>query len=63
MSKTKFGVTRLYTKQEVAEILRVSLRTVSKYISCCGLPHRKIGGTVRIPKDKLLKWLAKEGRC
>ncbi len=49
--------------REVAETLRVSLRTVSRYISCCGMPHRKIGGTVRIPEDKLIKWLAKEGRC
>ena len=57
------GITRLYTKQEAAEILRVSLRTVSHYIRCCGLPHRKIGRTVRIPEDQFRKWLAKEGRC
>jgi len=52
-------LTRLYTKQEVADILRVSVRTVSRYMGC-GLPYKKIRGTVRIPEDKLMKWLEEE---
>ncbi len=55
MSKDK--VVRFYTKQEVAEMLKVSVRTITRYMMSCGLPYRKIGGTVRIPEDKLLNWL------
>jgi excisionase family DNA binding protein len=61
MSKTNAGITRLYTKQEVAEILRVSVRTITRYMGC-GLPYKKIGGTVRVPEDKLLKWLGRKER-
>jgi len=52
-------LTRLYTKKEVAEILKVSVRTVSRYMGY-GLPYKKIRGTVRIPEDKLMKWLESE---
>jgi len=56
MSKTKSGITRFYTKGELAKILKVSDRTIDTYMRQ-GLPYRKIGRTVRIPEDKLLKWL------
>jgi len=58
MSKNK-DITRFYTKQEVAEMLQVSLRTVSYYMGC-GLPYTKVRRSVRIPEDKLLRWLQKE---
>ena len=51
--------TRLYTKQEVAQILRVSVITVTRYMGF-GLPYKKIRGTVRIPEDKLLEWILNE---
>ena len=47
---------RLYTKKEVAQILQVSVRTVTRYMGY-GLPYRKIRGTVRIPEDKFLEWV------
>jgi excisionase family DNA binding protein len=55
MSKNN-GITRFYTKQEVAEILRVSVKTVTRYMSY-GLPYKKIRRSVRIPEDEFLKWL------
>jgi len=48
------GITRFYTKKELAQILKVSERTIDTYMRQ-GLPYRKIGRTVRIPEDKLLK--------
>ncbi len=54
------GMTKFYTKMEVAGILRVSPRTVERYMTY-GMPYHKIYGTVRIPEDKLQKWLEK--RC
>ncbi len=54
---SKSNVARFYTKQEVAKILNVSVRTISRYMMNCGLPYKKIGGTVRIPGDKLIAWL------
>jgi excisionase family DNA binding protein len=59
MSQTNSTITRFYTKREVADILRVSVRTVTRYMGC-GLPYKKIRGTVRIPEDKLLNWLKTE---
>jgi excisionase family DNA binding protein len=56
MSKTNPNITRFYTKQEVAKMLRVSMRTVTRYMHF-GLPYRKIGGTVRIPENELFKWI------
>ena len=50
------GITRFYTKQEVAKILRVTVRTVTNYMAC-GLPYKKIRGTVRIPSDKFTEWM------
>jgi excisionase family DNA binding protein len=58
MSNNK-KITRFYTKQEVAEMLQVSLRTVSYYMGC-GLPYTKIRRSVRIPEDKLMEWLKEE---
>ena len=52
-------LTRFYTKKEAAQILRVSIRTITRYMGV-GLPYKKIRGTVRIPEDKLLKWLETE---
>lgn len=56
MNRTDSGITRFYTKQEVAEILRVSVRTISRYMEY-GLPYKKIQGSIRISEDMLLKWL------
>ena len=54
---SKDNVARFYTKQEVAKILKVSVRTISRYMMSHGLPYKKICGTVRIQEDKLIAWL------
>ncbi|MFQ5560955.1 MAG: helix-turn-helix domain-containing protein [Nitrospinota bacterium] len=59
MKSIKPGI-RLYTKQEVADILQVSMRTINRYM-LYGLPYRKIRGTVRIPEDKFLEWIHENG--
>ena len=53
------GVTRFLTKQEVAEILQVSLRTIEYYMGC-GMPYTKVRRSVRIPEDKLMEWLKED---
>ncbi len=55
MNKNK-NSPRFYTKQEVAEMLQVSLRTINYYMAC-GLPYTKVRRSVRIPEDKLMEWL------
>ncbi len=60
MNPTAPRITRFYTKQEVAEILRVSVRTVIRYMNC-GLPYKRIRGTVRIAEDEFLEWLKERG--
>ena len=60
MNENQSTITRFYTKQEVADILRVSVRTVTRYMGY-GLPYKKIRGTVRIPEDGLKQWLRVEG--
>ncbi len=50
------SLARFYTKKEVAEILKVSLRTVERYMTY-GMPYTKIRGSVRIPENMLIKWL------
>lgn len=43
----------LYTMSEVAEILKVSVRTVKRMIKRGDIKAIKIGGTVRIRKEAL----------
>lgn len=43
----------LLTKQQVAEVLQVTLRTVHSYINSCDLPAVKIGRRVRITTEDL----------
>jgi excisionase family DNA binding protein len=56
MSTASPHITRFYTKQEVADILRVSVRTVTRYMGY-GLPYKKVRRSVRIPEDEFIEWL------
>jgi excisionase family DNA binding protein len=58
---TDLNNNRLYTKKEVSKILRVSLRTIERYMAY-GMPYKKIRGTVRIPENEFLKWIDQEGK-
>ncbi len=45
--------------KQMAELLNISLDTAYEYTHIQGFPVCRIGRTVRIPKDKLEKWLEK----
>ena len=49
-----------YTVAEVAEILRVTTRTVHTYLHVDGLPYRKVGKYNLIAKEDLSKWINKQ---
>jgi excisionase family DNA binding protein len=59
MNITNPGVTRFLTKQEVAQILQVSLKTVTRCMAC-GLPYKKVGRSVRIPENEFIEWLKED---
>ncbi|MCX6922872.1 MAG: helix-turn-helix domain-containing protein [Verrucomicrobia bacterium] len=46
-----------YTREEVAELLQVSLRTVDEWIAQDKIPHTHIGRVVRIRRDGLAQAL------
>jgi len=46
------------TVDEAAELLRVDRRTVYSMIKRKKIPARRLGRVIRIPKQKLLTWLA-----
>ena len=49
-----------YTVAEVAEILRVTTRTVHTYLHKDGLPYSKAGKINLIKKDDLSAWIRKQ---
>ena len=49
-----------YTVSEVAEILRVTTRTVHTYLHVDGLPYRKVGKYNLIAKEDLSIWIQKQ---
>ena len=48
---------KLYTKKEVAEYLKVSVRTVTRMIKDMDIPVYYVGRQVRIPASSLNKML------
>lgn len=49
-----------YTVAEVAEILRVTTRTVHTYLHVDGLPYKKVGKYNLIAKEDLSVWIQKQ---
>jgi len=49
---------KIMTLDEVAEYLRISIRTVYRWIKKRGLPVHKIGGLDRVNKMELEQWFA-----
>lgn len=47
------------TAKEVAELLRVSPKTVYKYKDVDGLPSHKLVGAVRFYQHEVLQWMAR----
>lgn len=48
---------KLYTMQEVAPILGVTVRTLYNYIKAGKFPAKKIGGQWKITGDMLKEWV------
>lgn len=54
---------KIYTKKEVAEILKVTLNTVNRWIKDGTLKSKKFAGTVRVLEKDLLEFIGeKEGK-
>jgi excisionase family DNA binding protein len=47
----------LLTLPEVAELLRVSDKTVRRWMLSKRLPHVRLGRVVRFRQDELLRWI------
>lgn len=48
---------RFFTLEEVAEILRVSKRTIHRMIQQRKMPAFKVGGQWRIPETRFKEWI------
>ena len=49
-----------YTVAEVAEILRVTTRTVHNYLHLDGLPYKRVGKYNLISGEDLSRWIEKQ---
>ena len=49
-----------YTVSEVADILRVTTRTVHTYLHVDGLPYKKVGKYNLIANEDLSRWIEKQ---
>ena len=49
-----------YTVSEVADILRVTTRTVHTYLHVDGLPYKKVGKYNLIASEDLSRWINKQ---
>lgn len=45
------------TKKELAELLKVTIRTIDRLCTHEGLPFVKFGRNVRFEKEKVLDWI------
>ena len=48
---------RHYTKKDIQEIFNISLSKIDKEIASKQLGIIKIGKSVRVPRNELIKWL------
>lgn len=51
---------RFFTLDEVAEILRVSKRTIHRMIQQRKMPAFKVGGQWRIPETRFREWIERK---
>ena len=50
------------TAKNIEAILQIDEKTIYKHAKDDDLPSKKIGRTVRFPKDEFLKWLDQKDR-
>lgn len=49
------------TPSQIADLLQVSTKSVLRWaLADASMPVLKIGGTVRFPKERLLRWLREQ---
>lgn len=49
------------TVKEVSELLKITTTTTYKLFKTKGFPSKKIGGALRVNKEKLIQWIENEG--
>lgn len=49
------------TQYDFADLLSVHVNTVRRWIQS-GMPHLKVGNTIRIDSKEALKWLEEKGK-
>jgi len=56
---------KLMTTEEVAAVLKVSVRAVQRWAREAGLPATKLGSVLRFEEADVVRWYAqqKEGTC
>jgi len=59
MAKTEGNELEMLTRQEVANFLRINLRTVDKRVLKNDLPAYKLGSSIRFKKCDLIKYVDK----
>ena len=51
---------RVLTRQEAAELLKLSVRTLD-YLTATGqIPHKRVGRSIRFSESALQKWLEQD---
>lgn len=50
---------KLLTKQELAEFLQVSVKTIDKWVSLNEIPYFKVGRLVRFSKERVIVGMSK----
>lgn len=53
--KTEESEEKLCTKEEIADFLSVSVKTIDRWVSEGTIPNMKIGGMVRFSKKRVLE--------
>lgn len=60
--ENQIGTERLLTKRSLAELIDVSVSFVNKLMKCEGLPHIKLGKSVRFRASEVMAFLKSRRR-
>lgn len=60
MAETTDNADKIMTVEEVADWLQLSPNTIYNLCSDKKIPHRKIGGSLRFVKGRLILWLSEQ---
>jgi excisionase family DNA binding protein len=54
------GVPELMTAKELAEVLRVAIKTIFGWVAQGKVPYVRVNGALRFPKGPIIVWLEAE---